>query len=61
MTEATEVIAVIRIGVSLVEHIYKVFSHIFKDSGLSEADLLGKQRDPYSCISKIEPPKQNYR
>ncbi len=42
MAEATEVIAVVRIGVSLVEYIYKVFSHIFNDSGLSEADLLGQ-------------------
>jgi len=43
VAEATEIIAVVRIGVSLVEHIYKVFAHIFEDSGLSEADLLGNQ------------------
>ncbi len=42
MAEATEVIAVVRIGVSLVEYIYKVFAHIFRDSGLDDADITGE-------------------
>lgn len=42
VAEATEVIGVIKIGVSLVDYIYKVFSHIFEDSGVSDSDLLGK-------------------
>ena len=43
VAEATEVISVVRIGISLVEHIYKVFAHIFQDSGLSDADILGQK------------------
>ena len=36
VAEVTEVISVVRIGVSLVEYIYKVFSSIMvTDSGLS--------------------------
>ena len=37
VAEATEIISVVRIGVSLVEYIYKVFSHIWKDSGAADA------------------------
>jgi hypothetical protein len=33
LQEVTEVISVVRIGVSLVEYTYKVFSDILKDSG----------------------------
>jgi hypothetical protein len=41
VAEATEVISVVRIGVSLVEYIYKVFSNIFHDSGASDIDISG--------------------
>lgn len=41
VAEATEIIAVVRIGVSLVEYTYKVFRDIFEDSGLSDTDLTG--------------------
>ena len=34
--DVNEIISVVRIGVSLVEYIYKVFSGILKDSGGSE-------------------------
>ena len=44
VTEATEVIAVVKIGVSLVEYIYKVFSNIFEDSGISDSDLVGENK-----------------
>ena len=36
VAEATEIIAVVRIGVNLVEHIYKVFSKIARDSGAAD-------------------------
>lgn len=38
LEDVTEVISVVRIGVSLVEYIYKVFSAILKDSGGGEVD-----------------------
>ena len=41
VAEATEIISVVRIGVSLVEYIYKTFSHIFEDSGASKVDWTG--------------------
>lgn len=34
--EATEIIGVVRIGVSLVEYIYKVFANILRDSGAAD-------------------------
>ena len=36
LQDVTEVISVVRIGVSLVEYTYKVFSAILKDSGAGE-------------------------
>ena len=42
VAEATEIIGVVKIGVSLVDYIYKVFSKIFRESGLEEADWTGK-------------------
>jgi len=36
LEDVTEVISVVRIGVSLVEYTYKVFSAILKDSGAGE-------------------------
>jgi hypothetical protein len=38
LQEVTEVISVVRIGVSLVEYTYKVFSDILKDSGGAEVN-----------------------
>lgn len=35
VAEATEIIGVVRLGVSLVEYMYKVFAHVFRDSGAS--------------------------
>lgn len=49
VAEATEIIGVVRLGVSLVEYIYKVFSHVFEDSGLSDADLTGKRLPEKIC------------
>ena len=37
VAEATEIISVVKIGVSLVEYIYKVFSNIARDSGAATA------------------------
>ena len=42
MAEATEIISVVRIGVSLVEYIYKVFAPIFDDMGVSDVDWTGE-------------------
>ena len=39
VAEATEVIGVVRLGVQLVEYIYKVFDNIFQDSEISDSDL----------------------
>ena len=39
VAEATEVIGVVRLGVQLVEYIYKVFDNIFEDSEISGLDL----------------------
>lgn len=36
VAEATEIIGVVRIGVSLVEYIYKVFANILRDSGAAD-------------------------
>ena len=36
VTEATEIISVVRIGVSLVQYIYDVFSEIARDSGAAD-------------------------
>ena len=36
LAEETEIISVVRIGVSLVEYIYKVFSKIARDSGAAD-------------------------
>ena len=36
VAEATEIIGVVRIGVNLVEYIYKVFSKIARDSGAAD-------------------------
>jgi hypothetical protein len=36
IAEAVEVISVVRIGISLVDYTYKVFSNIFEDSDISE-------------------------
>jgi hypothetical protein len=55
VAEATEIIAVVRIGISLVEHIYDVFSHIFEDSGLSESDLLGKLSLKHNPCMSMKP------
>ena len=43
VAEATEIIGVVRLGVSLVQYTYKVFSTIFEDSGISDSDLLGSK------------------
>ena len=43
VAEATEIIGVVRLGVSLVEYIYKVFDNIFEDSELSDADITGQR------------------
>ena len=43
VAEATEVIGVVRLGVSLVEYIYKVFDNIFEDSELSDVDITGQR------------------
>ena len=43
VAEATEIIGVVRLGVSLVQYTYKVFSTIFEDSGISDSDLLGAE------------------
>ena len=47
VAEATEVIGVVRLGVQLVEYIYKVFDNIFEDSeisgGLDGLDLTGQR------------------
>jgi hypothetical protein len=47
--DVTEIISVVRIGVSLVEYIYKVFSSILKDSGGSEVITV-------TCISCLRKP-----
>ena len=39
LEDVNEIISVVRIGVSLVEYIYKVFSGILKDSGGSEVNI----------------------
>ena len=39
LQDVTEVISVVRIGVSLVEYTYNVFSAILKDSGAGEVTL----------------------
>ena len=36
VVEATEIISVVRIGVSLVQYIYEVFSEIARDSGAAD-------------------------
>ena len=44
VAEATEVIGVVRLGVQLVEYIYKVFDNIFEDSEISDGlDLTGQR------------------
>ena len=48
VAEATEIIGVVRLGVSLVEYIYKVFAPIIEKS---DVDLTGKSTDlNSSCI-----------
>lgn len=37
LAEAAEVFSVVKIGVSLVEYTYRVFSELFKDSGAADA------------------------
>ena len=39
VAEATEAIGVVRLGVQLVEYIYKVFDNIFEDSEISDLDV----------------------
>ena len=44
VAEATEVIGVVRLGVQLVEYIYKVFDNIFQDSEISDQlDITGQR------------------
>ena len=43
VAEATEVIGVVRLGVTLVEYIYKVFDNIFQDSEISDVDVTGQR------------------
>ena len=44
VAEATEVISVIRIGVSLVDYIYKTFKPIIADSDIDARDITDKRR-----------------
>ena len=43
VAEATEVIGVVRLGVSLVQYIYNVFDNIFEDSEISDLDVTGQR------------------
>ena len=58
MAEATEIISVVRIGVSLVEYIYKVFSSILKDSGGAEVSSNNNNNNNNKVRSLVECLKQ---
>ncbi len=44
VAEAAEIIGVVRIGVSLVDYIYKVFKPIISDSDISARDITEKRK-----------------
>lgn len=40
--EVTEIIGVVRLGVSVVEYMYKVFAQIAQDPAVQDLDVLGR-------------------
>ena len=53
LEDVNEIISVVRIGVSLVEYIYKVFSGILKDSGGSEVFYTATSRLPETSFRML--------
>eukprot|EP00095_Tigriopus_kingsejongensis_P006035 maker-scaffold889_size84747-snap-gene-0.24 protein:Tk06035 transcript:maker-scaffold889_size84747-snap-gene-0.24-mRNA-1 annotation:"hypothetical protein L798_01615" len=42
VAEITEIIGVVRLGISVVDYMHKVFSKVFQDTGVSKIDFIGK-------------------